>query len=74
MLKIRLSRQGRSHNKFYRVVTIDKNSKRSGEALDTVGFWQPAKNMLSLDKKKIDKWLAKGAKLTKAVSNLIKLK
>lgn len=72
MVKIRLARQGSGHNKFFRIIVIDEKQKRSGQALDTVGFWQPSKNLEKVDFKKIQNWVDKGAILSNAVSELVK--
>jgi small subunit ribosomal protein S16 len=71
MIKIRLTRQGSGLNKFFRIIAIDESKKRSGEALESIGYWQPSKNLKQIDTKKIAVWVAKGAKLTKAVEKLI---
>ena len=71
MIKIRLARQGSGHNKFYRIIAIDEQSKRSGKALDIVGYWQPSKKTKDVNVKRINEWVAKGAQITKAVEKLI---
>lgn len=72
MIKIRLSKQGSKANKFYRIVAVDEKRKRSGKALDTIGFWHPSKSVLQIDNKKVDKWVEKGAIKSLAVKKLIK--
>jgi small subunit ribosomal protein S16 len=71
MVKIRLQRLGKKNAPFYRVVAIDESKKRSGEALDVIGFWYPEKNDKQIDKKKIEAWVKKGAVVTKGVKQLI---
>lgn len=72
MVKIRLSRKGKKNKPFYRIVAVDEQKKRSGEALEILGFWDPANSELKLDSKKLKEWLEKGAQLTPAVKKLIK--
>lgn len=72
MVKIRLARHGKRNAPIYRVVAIDERKKRSGEALEILGYWNPNKNDINLDKKKINSWIKKGAKPTAAVSSLLK--
>ena len=72
MVKIRLSRQGAKNNPFYHIVAIDQRKKRSGENLEVLGYWHPAKNIIKIEKDKLEAWVAKGAQVTKAVSALLK--
>jgi len=71
MIKIRLARGGAKNSPLYRIVAIDEKRKRSGKALDIIGFWHPLKNTIKIDKKKVEMWVSKGAKVTKAVEKLI---
>lgn len=70
MIKIRLSKQGSKDNKFYRIVAIDEKRKLSGKAIDLLGYWQPSTNTKTLDKDKLNSWVAKGAVVTPAVKKL----
>lgn len=72
MVKIRLTRQGQGHNKFFKIVVINEQVKRNGQALDMVGYWQPAKKIEVIDIKKIKTWIAKGAVLSNTVLELVK--
>lgn len=40
--------------------------------METIGYWQPSKDFVKIDAAKLKAWLAKGAKLTPAVSALLK--
>lgn len=72
MVKIRMSRQGKKNNPFYRVVAVESTKKRGGEALATLGFWHPQKNVIKIDKKAVLDWEKKGAQVSAAVKELIK--
>lgn len=74
MLKIRLARTGAPHKPFYRIVAIDERKKLATAPLQVIGTWQPSTDSFSIDKKKLEIWLKKGAKLSEAVSKLIKSK
>jgi small subunit ribosomal protein S16 len=73
-LKIRLSRIGSSHQPHYRIVVAETRSRRDGDAVETVGKYDPrTKNQqvqLRLDR--VDYWIAKGAKPTETLHALIK--
>ena len=71
MIKIRLARGGAKNKPFYRIVAIEGSRKRGGKSLDTLGFWNPQKKELKIDKKKLEQWIQKGAKKTMAVTKLL---
>lgn len=71
MVKIRLTRQGKTNDPFYRVVAIDSQNKRNGSALAVLGHWHPRTNDKKVDKKAIQEWIAKGAQASQAVMKLI---
>ena len=50
MLKIRLKRAGRKSKPFYRVVLMESLSKRDGKPLEELGYYDPMKKTLDLDK------------------------
>jgi len=74
MVKIRLARSGVKNKPFYRIVAIDSKRKRGGKPLEILGFWQPSKNLIKIDKKKVSEWVKKGAKVTEAVEELLNKK
>ena len=72
MIKIKLQRRGPRNKAFYRIIAIDAKNKMTGEALEILGYWHPATNAKELDKKKVDSWIKRGAKLTPHVEELMK--
>ena len=56
---------------FYRIVVMENKKKLSAPALDTLGTWQPSKDKLTLDSKKVNDWKKKGATVSSAVLALI---
>jgi small subunit ribosomal protein S16 len=74
MVKIRLSRIGRKKDPFYRIVAISSEKKRGGAALEILGYWQPRKSLLKVDKKGIENWVKKGALISPSVQKLINSK
>ena len=71
MIKIRLARHGKRNAPFYRIVAIEHRRKREGKPQDIIGFFNPSKKELRIDKKKLKSWLEKGAKMSKTVEKLI---
>lgn len=72
MIKIRLERRGPRNKPFYRIVAIDQRKKIGGLALDVLGYWQPGKNLMKLDREKYSAWIKNGAVPTATIKNLVK--
>lgn len=72
MIMIRLSRFGRKKAPFYRVVAIDGKKKREGQPLEVLGYWNPAKKELKIEKAKVAEWVKKGAQISPTVAKLLK--
>ena len=71
MVTIRLARFGRKKGPFYRIVALDSSKKTAGANLEVLGFWNPIKKDLKLDKKKVSDWVKKGAQVSAAVTKLL---
>jgi len=74
MVKIRLSKQGVKKKPFYRIVAVDERRKMGGKPLDIIGYWNPIKNDLKIDKKKLNDWLNNGAQLSTGTRKLVDAK
>lgn len=74
MVVVRLTRLGRKKRAFFRIVCADSRKKRDGSALEILGYYDPLKNenKVQLNMEKYNAWIAKGAKPTLAVENLVK--
>ncbi|OGM05207.1 30S ribosomal protein S16 [Candidatus Woesebacteria bacterium GWB1_43_5] len=72
MLKIRLKRQGKRNDPFYRIILTEGSKKNATAAIADLGTWYPTKNKKSLDKAEINAWAAKGANISSAVKELMK--
>jgi small subunit ribosomal protein S16 len=75
-VKIRLTRMGAKSKPYYRIVAADTDFPRDGRFLEILGNYDPKKNPVEINFKedRIRDWLAKGAKATVTVSNLLKTK
>lgn len=73
-LTLRLLRLGKRGNPSYRIVAIDKRKKRNGTYTDIVGFYNPVATppVFTLDQKKVDYWLGKGAQVSEGLEKLMK--
>lgn len=73
-VKIRLARHGSKKHPFYRIVAANSEAPRDGRYLEQVGLYDPNQNPARIEFKteKLQAWLAKGARPTQTVGELIK--
>jgi small subunit ribosomal protein S16 len=71
MLKIRLKRIGRKHMPFYRIVLMENLSKRDGKPILELGYYDPIKKIIKVDKENLLKYINFGAYPTNTVRHLI---
>jgi len=73
-VKIRLSRIGKKHVPFYRIVAVDERRKRDGVFLENLGTYDVLKSQLiQFHEERLQNWIAKGAIPTDAVKKIHKL-
>lgn len=73
-VKVRLSRIGKKHAPFYRIVAVDSRKKRDGEALEILGTFNPLTGeLVKFDNERVDAWIAQGAIPTDSVKKLQKM-
>ena len=73
-VKIRLSRIGRKHAPYYRIVAIDSRRKRDGAILEDLGTYDPIQgSLIQFHDEQISQWISKGAILTDSVKRLQKM-
>ncbi len=71
MLKIRLKRTGRKKKPFYKIVLMENLSRRDGKAIAELGYYDPLKKVIKLDKLGIYNYIMNGAYPTNTVRHLI---
>jgi small subunit ribosomal protein S16 len=74
MLTIRMRRTGSKKRPFFRVVVSEARSKKEGEFIDILGFYNPRTKpaVVEIDKDKVAQWIAKGARPSDSVRTLLK--
>ncbi|MDT7808377.1 MAG: small subunit ribosomal protein [Acidobacteriota bacterium] len=74
MLAIRLMRMGAKKSPSYRVVVKEKLSKRDGDYVENVGFYNPTREPaeIRLDMERVNYWMGRGAQPTDTVRQLIR--
>ena len=76
MLSIRLTRMGAKKKPFYRIVVMEKRSKRDGRFVESIGYYDPCRNPadVKIDRERVDYWIERGAQPSDTVRSLIKRK
>ena len=73
-VKIRLSRVGKKHVPFFRVVAVDSRKKRDGAVLENLGTYDALNSkVIQLNQGRIDEWIAKGAIASDTVKRVCRL-
>nr|YP_009758108.1 ribosomal protein S16 [Corydalis conspersa]QIM61574.1 ribosomal protein S16 [Corydalis conspersa] len=72
MVKLRLKRCGRKQRAVYRIVALDVRSRREGQDLGKVGFYDPKQGQAYLNVPFILYFLEQGAQPTKIVHDISK--
>ncbi|GAB4544736.1 MAG: hypothetical protein Tsb0013_02050 [Phycisphaerales bacterium] len=75
MVRLRMTRMGRTHRPFYRINAVDKRTKRDGKVLENLGWYNPVEKdptkQVSLKADRIKEWLGKGAQPSDTVGDLL---
>lgn len=75
-VRIRMTRIGRKHRPFYRIVVIDRQKAREGKAIEEVGQYDPMVKdkaaRVKLNLERIEYWQSVGAQPSDRVATLIK--
>ena len=71
---IRLTRMGRKQAPFYRIVVCDSRTRRDGDYIESLGYYNPMPDayQLEVDHSKAITWLGKGAQPTDTAKSLLK--
>ena len=70
-VRIRLARMGKKKAPMYRIVAIDKRSKRDGAFLENLGTYNPLSGeLVQFHAEKIQAWVEKGAQMSETVVKL----
>lgn len=75
-VRLRMQRQGRPNWPLYRVVAIDRRTKRDGKPIEILGQYTPkaTENKVTVKQDRVDYWIKQGAQLSKTLSSLLKNK
>jgi small subunit ribosomal protein S16 len=74
MVKIRLMRLGAKKDPHYRLVVVDGRKKRSGDYIESLGYFNPRRTVeepLKIDTERAKHWLSQGAQPTDTAIKLL---
>lgn len=74
MVKIRLMRMGSKRNPHYRMVVVDSRTKRDGDYIESLGYYDPrdtTETPLKIDAERAAYWLGQGAQPTETAVRLL---
>lgn len=74
MVKIRLTRVGRTHTATFRIVVADSRRARDGKFIEIIGRYQPVQkeNQVEIQEDRALYWLNNGAQPTETVRALLR--
>ncbi|MDP8978413.1 MAG: 30S ribosomal protein S16 [Actinomycetota bacterium] len=74
-VKMRLRREGKKKQPFYRVVVADARSPRDGRFIEDIGFYQPLSEPsgVRIDRDRALYWLRHGVQPTDQVMHLLRI-
>lgn len=74
MLRIRLTRTGRTKQESFRIVVAEHARPVKGKFIEVIGYYQPTKNpkVLQVEKSRVTYWMSKGAQPSSSVAGLLK--
>ncbi len=70
MLRLRLKKIGRKGQPCYRIVAMDKRTKRDGRSIEELGFFNPMTDETHLNSTRIIERLKQGAQPSDTVRNI----
>lgn len=73
VVRIRLTRMGKRHMPFYRIVVVDSRKKRDGAYIESIGYYNPLREpaQISLNVEKATEWILKGAQPSDTVADIL---
>ena len=74
-VRMRLRREGKRKQPFYRVVIADVRAPRDGRFVEDIGYYHPIREPsdISIDRERALYWLRNGAQPSQAVVNLLRI-
>jgi small subunit ribosomal protein S16 len=75
MVRIRMQRLGRTHRPFYRICAIDQRTRRNGQVIERLGWYNPLEQdetkQLELNAERVQYWLSMGAQPSETMEDML---
>ena len=73
MVTIRFTTTGTTNRRTYRIIAVEKRSKRDGRAIEYLGSYNPLVKPpeIIVKRERIDYWVQHGAQISPAVQKLL---
>lgn len=71
MLRIRLSRGGKTNNPVYKVVVAERQRPVKGKFVESLGIYNPLSKYMQVDVDRVKYWISVGAQPTDTMHNLL---
>ncbi len=71
MLKIKLSKVGKTNQKVFRIIISEVGRDPYGRHLEILGSYNPYSKDFKVKAERVKHWLSKGAKMTPTINNLL---
>lgn len=71
MLKIKLSKVGKTNQKVFRIIVSEKGRDPFGRHLEILGSYNPYSKELKVKGDRVKYWISNGAKCTASLNNLL---
>lgn len=73
-VSLRLSVMGKRGQAIYRIIAVEKRSKRNGKYIESLGYYDPNVKppKLEINKLKLEDWKKKGAQVSTGLEKLLK--
>lgn len=73
---IRLTRFGKRHQPYYRIIVLDKRKKRDGSYIEQIGSYNPSlkEKQVVINDERMDYWKSRGAEISEGMRKLLKFR
>jgi SSU ribosomal protein S16P len=73
VVRIRLTRMGKRHMPFYRIVVVDSRKRRDGAYIESLGYYNPLRKPaeIKVNVERAVEWILKGAQPSETAANIL---
>jgi small subunit ribosomal protein S16 len=75
MVRLRMQRLGRRNRPFYRISAVEKQTRRDGPVIESLGWYNPIEKdpakAIYINEERVKHWLSKGAQPSDTVRDIL---